>query len=223
MRHPSSRLCMLCVWATVVALSSRSMAFAQTSTAAPRHPLDPLTAGGHAVHHGIEHPGRQQRAVGAERRLLLGSSSWPGGIPAEVAKAGDAPAGVAAGVTPTVIGQGVPVQITRRKPFEQLDDTNVVRGAAKGTVSAIAYARLGDVTSEQFRALAAIQRELGEGDDQTKEIEELRTKIEAAGMPETVKKEALRELDRLSKMPVAAAEYTVSRTYLDWIVALPWS
>jgi ATP-dependent Lon protease len=71
--------------------------------------------------------------------------------------------------------------------------------------------------------LKAIQKELGEGDDQTREIEELRTKLEAAGLPETVKKEALRELDRLSKMPPAAAEYTVARTYLDWIVALPWS
>jgi ATP-dependent Lon protease len=71
--------------------------------------------------------------------------------------------------------------------------------------------------------LKAIQKELGEGDEQAKEIEELRTKIEALGMPDPVKKEALRELERLSKMPVAAAEYTVSRTYLDWIVALPWS
>jgi ATP-dependent Lon protease len=71
--------------------------------------------------------------------------------------------------------------------------------------------------------LKAIQKELGEGDDQTREIEELRTKLEAAGLPENVKKEALRELDRLSKMPPAAAEYTVARTYLDWIVALPWS
>src|SRR6186997_3213489 len=71
--------------------------------------------------------------------------------------------------------------------------------------------------------MKAIQKELGEGDEQAKEIEELRAKIEAAGMPEGVKKEAVRELDRLSKMPVAAAEYTVSRTYVDWLIALPWS
>ncbi|HYT73140.1 MAG TPA: endopeptidase La [Vicinamibacterales bacterium] len=71
--------------------------------------------------------------------------------------------------------------------------------------------------------LKAIQKELGEGDEQAKEIEDLRAKIDAAGMPDPVKKEAVRELDRLSKMPVAAAEYTVSRTYVDWLVALPWS
>jgi ATP-dependent Lon protease len=71
--------------------------------------------------------------------------------------------------------------------------------------------------------MKAIQKELGEGDDQAKEADELRAKIEAAGMPEEVKKEALRELDRLTKMPAAAAEYTVARTYIDWLIALPWS
>ena len=103
-----------------------------------------------------------QARVIKDRRLLLGSSSWPGGIPDEVEKAGDAAAGVAQGVVPTPMGHGTPVQITRRtSSFESWDDTNVVRGSAKGSVSAIAYARLGDVTSEQFRALAAIQRDLG--------------------------------------------------------------
>ena len=102
-----------------------------------------------------------QRRILKERRFLLASSSWPGGIPEAVEKAGDAPAGVAANATPTAIGQGTPVSIRSTDPLTRWDEANVIRGSAKGTVSAIAYAKLGDITSEQFRALAAIQREFG--------------------------------------------------------------
>jgi ATP-dependent Lon protease len=71
--------------------------------------------------------------------------------------------------------------------------------------------------------IKAIQKELGESDERTVEIEDLRAKLDAAGLPEEAMREANREIERLQRMPTAAPEYTVSRTYIDWLAALPWS
>ncbi len=71
--------------------------------------------------------------------------------------------------------------------------------------------------------LKAIQKELGEMDEGQKDIEDLRAKIEAAGMPEETKKEALKELNRLSRMSPMAADYSLTRNYIEWLAVLPWA
>jgi sulfite reductase beta subunit-like hemoprotein len=97
-----------------------------------------------------------------ERRFLIGSAGYPGGVPAHVNEVGDAPAGLGTGPVDSVgYSTGVSVTINGRDPFTRWEQANVVRGNSKGTVSAMAYAKLGDITSAQFRALADIQREFG--------------------------------------------------------------
>ncbi len=71
--------------------------------------------------------------------------------------------------------------------------------------------------------MKAIQKELGEQDDAARDVEEFKEKIEQSGMPEDVKKEALKELTRLSRMSPMAADYSVTRNYLEWLVVLPWT
>jgi ATP-dependent Lon protease len=71
--------------------------------------------------------------------------------------------------------------------------------------------------------LKAIQKELGEQDDTTRDVEEFKEKIDQSGMPEDVKKEAMKELNRLSRMSPMAADYSVTRNYLEWLVVLPWT
>ena len=70
--------------------------------------------------------------------------------------------------------------------------------------------------------MKAIQKELGEQDETTRDTEELRQKIEAAGMPDDVKKEALKELGRLARMSPMAADYGLTRNYIEWLAILPW-
>jgi ATP-dependent Lon protease len=102
------------------------------------------------------------------------------------------------------------------REVEVLELGKKIQGEAQGEIE---KAQREYLLREQLKA---IRRELGEEDEQQAEIRELREKIEAAGMPEEAKQEALKELDRLSKMPTAAAEYSVIRTYLGWLTELPW-
>src|SRR5436190_3078265 len=99
-----------------------------------------------------------------ERKFLPASATYPGGIPAVVEEQGDAPAGMGTEVSADggLIGSGAtPVQFQGLTPYQQWDTANVVRGRANGTVSAYAWCRLGDITIDQFRGLAQVQRDFG--------------------------------------------------------------
>jgi sulfite reductase beta subunit-like hemoprotein len=100
-----------------------------------------------------------RRRIFKERKFLIASSTSPEGIPEIVQQRGDAPAGIATGVQPTPVGSPVTLKLNPGDGYKRWETANVVVGVAKGTVSAYAWARLGDITSAQWRALASIQRE----------------------------------------------------------------
>jgi len=93
-----------------------------------------------------------------ERKLLIGSATYPGGIPGPVREHGDAPAGMG---TESASDLGSPIEFSGLSPYAKWELANVVRGRANGTVSAYAHCRLGDVTPAQMRGLADLQRDLG--------------------------------------------------------------
>jgi ATP-dependent Lon protease len=103
------------------------------------------------------------------------------------------------------------------KEIQVLELSNKIQSEVKGEMD--------KAQREYFlrEQLKAIQKELGEVDDRQEEFEELKKKIKMARMPKETEKVAFKELKRMSRMSPGAAEYTVSRTYLDWLIELPWS
>jgi ATP-dependent Lon protease len=103
------------------------------------------------------------------------------------------------------------------KEIQVLELSNKIQSEVKGEMD--------KAQREYFlrEQLKAIQKELGEVDDRQEEFEDLKRKIKSAGMPEDVQKAALKELKRMSRMSPGAAEFTVSRTYIDWLIELPWA
>lgn len=109
------------------------------------------------------------------------------------------------------------VHILLNKEVQVLELGNKIQSQVKEDI---------DKTQREYylrEQLKAIKKELGEMDEHTAEIKELQDRIAKANMPEEALKAANKELDRLAKIPPASAEYTVARTYLDWLIDLPWS
>ena len=124
----------------------------------------------------------------------------------------------------------------RQKLLEQTDVEQRLETVTKLLNSEVEVQQLGTKIQSQVESemgktqrdyylrqqMKAIQHELGEDDEVTREVKQLREKLDALQLPAPVHEAAGRELDRLAKMPPGAAEYTVARSYIDWILALPW-
>jgi ATP-dependent Lon protease len=109
------------------------------------------------------------------------------------------------------------ISVALAKHLEVLELSNKIQGQVRNSI---------DKSQREYflqEQLKAIQAELGQTDRRTEELNELRDNIKKAGMPQKVEAEALRELERLSKIPIASPDYSVTRTYLDWVCELPWS
>jgi len=125
----------------------------------------------------------------------------------------------------------------KQKLLEELDASKRLSQISLALANQVEVLELSDKIHSQVRdsvdksqreyflheQLKAIENELGKEDQQTEELKELAEKIKQANMPENVEAEALHELDRMSKIPPASPEYSVIRTYLDWVCELPWS
>src|SRR5690348_4483845 len=103
---------------------------------------------------------------------------------------------------------------------ERIEVLKLSKQISEQTQQSLSSQQREHILREQLRH---IQKELGEGDEKTAEIGELRAAIEKAGMPEEARQQAEKELKRLERMPEAAAEYGMIRAYLDWLIELPWS
>ena len=142
------------------------------------------------------------------------------------------------GMLADFLASNLPIDIKgKQRLLEDLSVINRLRAIAVELQRQLEVLELGNKIQSQVREnmdksqreyflqeqLKAIQKELGQVDEKTAEVEEVRKKLDEAGMPENVKKECLRELDRMEKIPNVSPEYYVIRTYLDWMSELPWS